>query len=138
VNLEIHEEKGPAEGFPEPQVPTRKPDEVVTPQLDVTDVRHYPAHTEVPYSEDFIILHMVQPEYPPRELHKGIEGDVTVEILVDEEGNVENAWVLTAVGPKSFEYSSLAAVRQFRFKPPMADGHPMPMWIRFQVRFRLV
>ena len=138
IDLQIHEETGPGEGFPEPEVPVKRPDEEITPELDVSDIRHYPAHTDISYSEDYVILHMVHPEYPPGELHDGIEGDVTVEILVNEQGEVENAWVLTAVGPKSFEHASLMAVRQFRFKPPVAGGKPVPMWIRFQVRFRLV
>ena len=51
---------------------------------------------------------------------------------------MENAWVLAAMGPKSFEAASLEAVKQFRFKPPVQDGKPVSMWIRFQIRFRLL
>jgi len=138
LDVEMHEEKGPNEGFSEQEIPVRKPDQQTTPELDISDVRHYPAHTEIPYSEDYVIIHMVQPEYPPAELTEGIEGDVWVEILVNEDGQVEDAWVLTAIGPKSFELSSLVAVRQFRFKPPIENGKPMQMWIRFHVFFRLV
>jgi TonB family protein len=138
MDVEMHEETGPNEGFAKQEIPVRKPDPETTPELDVSDVRNYPAHTEVPYSEEYVILHTVQPEYPPAELMDGIEGDVWVEILVNEDGQVEDAWVLTAIGPKSFEHSSLLAVRQFRFKPPIANGKPMPMWIRFHVFFRLV
>lgn len=137
LDLEILDEKGPAEGS-QRQTPTREPEKVETPDLELADIRHYPVHTEVPYSEEYVILHMVQPEYPPRELIDGVEGDVTVEILVNEQGYVENAWILSAIGPKSFEDASLYAVRQFRFKPPIEDGAPIQMWIRFQVRFRLV
>ena len=138
MELSLLEETGPEEGHKQKEVPTKKPDVETTPELDLSNVRHYPAHTDVPYSEDYVILHMVQPEYPPAELLDGIEGDVWLEILVNEEGYVEDAWVITAVGPKNFEYSSLAAVRQFRFKPPIANGIPVQMWIRFHVFFRLV
>lgn len=137
MDLQLLEETGPEEGGAK-QVLTEKEVEKTTPEFDLADVRHNPANTDVPYSEDYVILHMVQPTYPPFELSKGIEGEVTVELLINKEGRVEDAWVLAAVGPKSFEYASLAAVRQFRFKPPIQNGEPVPMWIRFQVRFRLV
>jgi len=43
-----------------------------------------------------------------------------------------------ATGSSSFEAVSLEAVRQFRFKPPIVDGKPSSMWIRFQIRFRIM
>ena len=138
MEVQVLDETGPSEGGVRQDIPPKEPEETISPELDLAEIRHHPAHTDVPYSEEYVILHMVQPEYPPNELLEGIEGDVTIEILVNEEGRVENAWVLAAMGPKSFEYASLAAVRQFRFKPPTENGHPVPMWIRFQVRFRLV
>jgi TonB family protein len=138
MDFSLLEETGPEAGPKRADIPVRKPDIETTPELDPSNVRHYPAHTDVPYSEDFVILHMVQPEYPPAELLDGIEGDVWLEILVNEDGRVEDAWVLTALGPKNFEYSSLSAVRQFRFKPPIVNGKPVQMWIRFHVFFRLV
>ncbi len=138
MDFSLLEETGPEDGSKKVDIPVRKPDIETTPELDLSNVRHYPAHTDVPYSEDFVILHMVQPEYPPAELLDGIEGDVWLEILVNEDGRVEDAWVLTALGPKNFEHSSLSAVRQFRFKPPIANGKPVQMWIRFHVFFRLV
>jgi TonB family protein len=81
---------------------------------------------------------MVKPEYPPEELDQGVEADVTLEILVDVVGMVEGAWVLVANGPRSFEIASLDAIRQFRFKPPIVEGRPSEMWIRFQIRFRIM
>lgn len=138
LDVKVHEETGPGEEFPTQQEALPTPERLTSPELDLDDIRHYPAHTDVPYSQDYVLIHMVQPEYPPTELLRGIEGDVTIEVLVDDAGAVENVWVLTAVGPKSFENSALAAVRQFRFKPPVVDGRPVQMWIRFQVRFRLV
>jgi len=138
--LEIEEldEKGEAEGAKKEQVPEDKPEEIITPELDEEVVRVYPAHTDVPYSEDFVILEMTKPEYPVYELAQGIEGDVTVEMFIDDEGRVEHAWVLIATGPESFEKASLQAVRRFRFKPPVVNGNNSPMWIRFKIRFRVM
>lgn len=138
MDLDIVSDHAPTPGGSEDVVKPDEPEEETIPELDISDIRHYPSHTEVPYSEEYVILHMVQPDYPPNELLEGIEGDVTVELLVNEAGYVENAWILAALGPKSFEEASLEAVRQFRFRPPIRDGRPIPMWIRFQVRFRLL
>jgi TonB family protein len=137
MDLDVIDETGPAEGAKKAQK-TEEPDEIETPKLDLSVARTFPVHTDVPYSEDYVILQMVQPHYPPEEQLDGVEGEVTLEVLVNEDGLVENAWVLAALGPKSFQVSALEAVRQFRFKPPIRNGQPTQMWIRFQVKFRLV
>jgi len=136
--VEEMEETGQAEGSRKQQTLRDEPEKEITPELDVELARHYPAHTDVSYSEDYVILHMVKPEYPPDELKHGVEGDVTVEILVNEAGSVEAAWVLIATGSRGFEQATLDAVRQFRFKPPIVQGNLAPMWIRFEIRFRIV
>jgi TonB family protein len=118
--------------------PQEGPDNIVSPDLDEETVRTYPAHTMVSYSEDYVILDMTRPEYPAEELKHGIEGDVTVELFVNDGGAVENAWVMMATGSSSFEAVSLEAVRRFRFKPPIVHGKPSSMWIRFQIRFRIM
>ncbi|MCZ6765900.1 MAG: energy transducer TonB [bacterium] len=137
MDADILDETGPEEGGDSPPVKEEKPFDDSVVQLSEEVFRQYPSHTEIPYSEEFVILYMIDPAYPPAELLDGIEGDVTVEVLVNDKGLVENAWVLVALGPRNFEAASLEAVRQFRFKPPVRDGVPMPMWIRFQIRFRL-
>jgi TonB family protein len=109
----------------------------IPPENGKSVVRTYEAHSNVPYSEDYVILEMTKPEYPVRELVAGIEGDVLVELLVNEQGAVDRAWVLRASGPQSFESSTLKAVEKYRFKPMMKDGLPVSMWIRFLVRFQI-
>jgi TonB family protein len=80
---------------------------------------------------------MVEPKYPIYELENGIEGSVTVELFVNENGAVEMASVVSSIGPESFEESSLEAVRQFLFQPPIRDGQPTSMWIKFLIKFRI-
>ncbi len=138
-DIEEIEETGPSEG---PrlirQKPREKPVEEELSTFDEQSARHYPAHTDVSYSEDYVILHMVKPAYPADELKHGIEGDVTVEILVNDAGSVDAAWVLIATGSRNFEQATLDAVRQFRFRPPIVEGTPSSMWIRFEIRFRIM
>ena len=91
----------------------------------------------VPYSNTFIILRQVKPKYPSHERDAGIEGSVTVELLVDERGFVDQANVLSLVGPASFQDSALEAVRQFVFQPPVENGESTAMWIKFVIKFRM-
>ena len=88
-------------------------------------------------SRTYVILHAVQPEYPPRERERGIEGNVTVELVVDELGSVAKVNVVELVGPESFRTSAIAAVRQFKFQPPIENGVPSSMWIKFRIKFRI-
>lgn len=91
----------------------------------------------VSYSESYVILRMVDPVYPPDARAANIEGSVTVELLIDEQGLVAQANVLNLVGPVSFREAALEAVRQFVFQPPIIDGEPSTMWIKFIYTFRL-
>ncbi len=104
---------------------------------DIYNVRTIASKRQASYSDVYVILKMVEPEYPPRELNEGIEGNVTVELLVNEDGFVEEASVLSVIGPKSFEEASLAALKQFVFKPPVENGKPTAMWIKFLIKFRI-
>jgi TonB family protein len=137
INLDIYEEKSEAEAGQKDKIYRDEPEIPIPPEEGPDLVRTYEAHTSVPYSEDYVILNMVQPEYPIRELLDGVEGDVTVELLVNENGRVEKAWVLSAIGPKSFEKSSLQAIEKFVFQPPTENGLPISMWIRFHIKFRI-
>lgn len=135
MDLDIVE--GPDFGQPD-LVNEEIPEEPDFPELafDDFEVATRPSHRDVPYSESYIILKMVLPEYPYYELENGIEGSVTVEMFVNEDGLVEMASVLSSIGPKSFEESSLAAMKQFVFQPPMRGNEPTSMWIKFLIKFR--
>jgi protein TonB len=127
---------------------TTPPVETTTPRLtepDILDLQArgaavssaIPMSRPVSYSETYVILRTVKPKYPDSERDKGIEGNVTVELLVDEQGLVAQANALSLVGPMSFQDSALEAVRQFVFQPPVVDGEPTPMWIKFVIKFRM-
>jgi periplasmic protein TonB len=90
-----------------------------------------------PYTENYVLLNSVKPVYPQHERDLGIEGSVTVELLVDTVGNVAHADVLQLVGPESFSRAVLDAVRQFTFQPPVENGEPSTMWIKFVYTFHM-
>lgn len=58
------------------------------------------------------------PEYPPMALRLGIRGKVDVEMVVDENGVVESAKIITSSN-RMFDEPVLKAVRTWRFTPPV-------------------
>jgi TonB family protein len=91
---------------------------------------------EVPYREDYVILKMVKPVYPPKAVERGLEGYVVVELYIATDGSVAEAWIRSAYGDESFELSSLEAVKQFIFKPITENGAPIPFWVSFLITFK--
>ncbi|MBN1163988.1 MAG: energy transducer TonB [Candidatus Krumholzibacteriota bacterium] len=143
-NLEVSEEPEPESEDEEDALETVAPfseESLEEPILDDVsrddNIRTYASHANVPYREDYVILKMVQPEYPSDALNRGLEGYVMVEVYVNESGLVEEAWVRKVYGLRSFETASLEAVRQFEFKPVREYGKPKPFWISFLVSFKL-
>jgi len=56
------------------------------------------------------------PQYPEEARAKGVEGKVTLSIVVDAGGNVADAKVLS--GPEELAGAALAAVSTWRYEPP--------------------
>jgi TonB family protein len=60
--------------------------------------------------------------YPEEARSKGISGEVMVEILIDQSGNVESARALS--GPPQLQEAALKAARQARFPVTKLGGEP--------------
>ena len=65
------------------------------------------------------------PVFPEAARAEGLEGSVTVRYDVDVEGVVRNARVVASEPPGVFDAAALAAVRSWRFNPPLRDGEPV-------------
>lgn len=76
-------------------------------------------------------------KYPERARAGGIEGYVTVSMLVGVSGDVENARVLESEPPGVFDVAALEAVRTWRFEPATYQGRPVSVWARQIIRFSL-
>lgn len=59
------------------------------------------------------------------ELSPGVEGNVVVEITIDERGNVVRTLVLQSLGP-AIDTKVVAALENWRFRPATRDGLPIP------------
>jgi TonB family protein len=95
----------------------------------------HPLHKSIPRSETYKILHMVEPEYPPEALARHEEGEVIVQVYVNELGQVEYARVVSREGGPEFEESALKAIYQFVFEAPRINGEVRSFWHEFVIRF---
>jgi protein TonB len=69
-------------------------------------------------------------------LRMGLEGDVTLRIEVDPEGQVTKAEIIKS-GGASFDEEALKAVKQARFAAAQNDGQNVPAEFTYVYRFRL-
>jgi TonB family protein len=74
--------------------------------------------------------------YPADARADDVEGDVGLEIVVDAEGRVVDARVVTQ-GGHGFDASALAAIRRYRFSAAQRDGRNVRVRMPWTVQFRL-
>ncbi len=74
--------------------------------------------------------------YPPIAKKAGVEGRVTVQFVVDEQGNVRDAVVLKGIGAGCDE-EALKAVMASKFKPGRQRGKPVKVKMSLPVTFKL-
>jgi TonB family protein len=82
------------------------------------------------------LVHGRAPSYPPSARADAIEGDVGLELVVREAGDVESARVVRSAG-HGFDEAALQAVREFRFSPAVKDGHAVRVRMGWSMQFRL-
>lgn len=83
------------------------------------------------------LLERVIPEYPPRARAMQIEGQVTLEVVLDRDGRVEETVRVLRSVP-ALDAAAIAAVRRWRFRPARGrDGRPVRVVMEVPVRFVL-
>ncbi|UCC78400.1 MAG: TonB family protein [Candidatus Zixiibacteriota bacterium] len=81
-------------------------------------------------------IKVVPPEYPVWARKNGISGVVWVKARVDQNGNVENAEIISSSMPGyGFEEASLEAARQCLYIPAEANGFKIGIWVIYPVKF---
>lgn len=78
--------------------------------------------TPAPDIEHYRPLLAAAPIYPPEADQQKLEGYVTLEYEVDEQGFVRNPGVVEIQGPQSFADASKEALKKFRYVPRFIDG----------------
>jgi len=81
------------------------------------------------------VIQRVEPQYPEVARTQHIQGPVTLDAVVDEEGKVRNVRVLS--GDSALAPAAVEAVRQWRFKPYLVNGQARQFTTRITVSFVL-
>jgi TonB family protein len=78
----------------------------------------------------------VAPNYPALLKAAGIEGEVVVRVMVNEQGGVDDVVTLRASNP-DFVPATLDAVKQWTFIPASRDGKPIKAEVTIPFKFKL-
>ncbi len=57
-------------------------------------------------------------------------------VIVDTNGVPQKVHVVRPLG-KGLDEKAIEAVRQYRFKPAMYEGHPVPAEVNIEVNFKI-
>lgn len=82
------------------------------------------------------VIHRVDPEFSDQARQNKYQGVVSIQLIVDPQGNPVDIRVLRHLG-MGLDERAIAAVRQYKFQPAMYQGHPVPVQIVIDVDFHL-
>lgn len=82
-----------------------------------------------------LLVHKVQPVYPPQALQSHREGSVQLQANISKDGNVTAVKVVR--GDTLLARAAADAVKQWKYKPYLLDGQPIPIETQITVNFRL-
>jgi protein TonB len=77
----------------------------------------------------------VDPKYPRQAQLEHIQGDVRLAARVAADGAVQEVSVIS--GPPQLVEAAIAAAKQWKYRPTIYSGHPVPVVTVITVRFRL-
>jgi protein TonB len=75
--------------------------------------------------------------YPEIARRAGIEGTVTVQARISENGTVIDTRILVPLGNSGCNEAAVAAIRAVRWKPAKQRDKPVTVWVSIPVRFKL-
>jgi protein TonB len=81
------------------------------------------------------LLSAPRPEYPPQARIDHIEGQVALQATISKTGSIETLHVIK--GPQSLRSAAIDAVRNWRYKPYLADSQPIEVDTIVYVDFSL-
>lgn len=83
-----------------------------------------------------VVIYKVDPEFSEEARKAKFMGVVLVNLIVDSQGRPQNVHILRGVG-MGLDDKALAAVKQYRFKPAMEAGKPVPVELNVEVNFQI-
>lgn len=81
-------------------------------------------------------VHTRAPDYPESLRRAGVSGIVSINVTIDENGDVTHATVAKS-SDAGFEQAAIAAVTRWKFKPAKKAGQPVAVSVVLPVRFNV-
>jgi periplasmic protein TonB len=78
----------------------------------------------------------VQPEFTEDARRQNYQGSVSIKLIVDSQGNPQDLSLVSHLG-MGLDEKAIDAVRQYKFRPAMYQGHPVSVQIVIDVDFHL-
>src|SRR5271156_626869 len=82
-----------------------------------------------------LLIHKVQPQYPPLARQARIQGVVVLQALIGKDGTITNLHVVS--GHPMLTNAALEAVKEWRYKPYYLNGEPVEVETTINVNFTL-
>ena len=76
-------------------------------------------------------------EYPIIARKAGVEGLVTIGVLIDKEGFPVEFRVLKSLGQSGCDEAAIEAIKKIRFTPGKQRGKAIKCWVNIPIRYRL-
>ncbi|MBZ5660842.1 MAG: TonB family protein [Acidobacteriia bacterium] len=98
-----------------------------------------PAEISTPHAAKVVqeakLISSTRPVYPTLAKESNTQGRVTIDVSIDEKGNVVAAKAVS--GPIPLRQAAVDAVKRWKYSPAQIDGKPSPSEISIGVDFRL-
>lgn len=82
------------------------------------------------------VIHSVEPQFTAQARSANYQGVVAVQLIVDSQGFPQNVRVVRHLG-MGLDEEAIDAVKQYRFRPAIYQGHPVSVQMVVDVEFRL-
>ena len=129
--------KPPKKQPPPPQKQVMKQSEITPPKQEIEEQQDVTDISEL--DQEAVVVKPITPKYPKIAQKAGIEGQVILEIIINEKGRVIDAKVLH-VTQKGFDFekNALEAVRKLYFEPFIKEGEAIKVKVIYPIQFVLI
>jgi TonB family protein len=83
-----------------------------------------------------VLVYAPDPEFSDEARRAKYQGVCVVSLIVDAQGNPQRVRIVRPLG-MGLDEKALEAVREYKFKPAVYQGHPVPVEINIEVNFRI-
>jgi TonB family protein len=84
-----------------------------------------------------VVIYSTQPVFPEEAREAKLQGEIRLSVVVDEDGLPTQIKVTEGLG-MGLDEAAIEAIHQWRFRPGMKEGQPVPVQATIAVQFRLL